>query len=190
MLTARRPVADLLAGYQAWDAVEATDVTRIRDLVAATDDPWRRSIPLHVTASALIVHPETGRVLLRWHRRQEAWLQVGGHGDPGESDPVQVALREGREETGLTDLAPWPDATLLHAVIVGVRASADEPAHEHADLRFCLRTAEPDAVRPESPDTPLRWLTLPEAYAVTAEPNLRESLARVGQLLDRHAARA
>ena len=66
----------------------------------ADPDPWRRELPLHVTASALIVHPPTRRVLLRWHVRQQAWLMVGGHGDPGETDPVGDRGREGRRRPG------------------------------------------------------------------------------------------
>lgn len=131
------------------------------------------------------MHPADERVLLRWHRRQRSWLQVGGHGDPGETDPLEVALREGREETGLTDLVPWPGADLVHVVIVPVPALADEPAHEHADLRFVLATAEPDAARPERPDAPLRWLTVAQAGAATAEENVRETLARVEELFRR-----
>ncbi|MFF7649002.1 NUDIX domain-containing protein [Streptomyces sp. NPDC007983] len=65
---------------------------------------------LHVTASALVVHPDSGRVLLRWHQRQQSWLLVGGHADPGERDPLVIAVREGQVETRLPDLAPWPDA--------------------------------------------------------------------------------
>src|SRR5690606_28856217 len=115
----------------------------------------------------------------RWHARQRAWLQVGGHGDPGEYDPLAVALREGMEETGLEDLRPWPDARLIHVAIVPVPAKGDEPAHEHADLRFGLATRTPDAVRPEKPDAPLRWLSIAEAVELTVEANLRETLARV-----------
>ena len=100
----------------------------------AHGDPWSRLPPVHVTASALIVHPPIGRVLLRWHARQQAWLQIGGHADPGEHDPLAVALREGAEETGLDDLIPWPTAELQHVAIVPVPANDREPAHEHADL--------------------------------------------------------
>jgi len=173
-----RPVADLLARYQPRGAEETADVARVRELTAATDDPWTRAIPLHITASALIMHPESERVLLRWHERQQAWLQVGGHGDPGETEPVEIALREGREETGLTDLVPWPDAELVHVVIVDVPAKGDDPAHEHADLRFVLATAAPDEARPETPGTPVRWFTHAEAREVTAEANVHETLAR------------
>jgi 8-oxo-dGTP pyrophosphatase MutT (NUDIX family) len=146
-------------------------------------DPWSREIPLHLTASALIVHPASGQVLLRWHHRQQAWLQIGGHGDPGETDPIEIVLREGREETGLADLRPWPDAELLHVVIVPVPAKGDETAHEHADLRFVLATSTPQSIRPENPDARLRWLSLPDAAEATSEANLRESLARLAQRL-------
>jgi 8-oxo-dGTP pyrophosphatase MutT (NUDIX family) len=177
------PLLSLLDRYQPADEAEAADVERIRKLVEAADDPWRRSMPLHVTASAMIVHPESGRVLLRWHQRQQGWLHVGGHGDPGESDPLAIALREAGEETGLADLVPWPDARLRQVVIVPVPASSREPAHEHADVRFILATQTPDAARPESPDAPLRWLSLSEAREATAEANLRTALQRVEQLL-------
>ena len=172
-------LAELLAGYRPDGPVEAADVERLRAVVNNEPDVWSRSVPLHVTASALVVHPASGRVLLRWHQRQQAWLQVGGHADPGESDPLAIALREAREETGLTDLAPWPSSALRHVVIVAVPANASEPAHEHGDLRFVFATGEPDAARPENPDAPMRWLTVAEAEQITAEDNLRETLRRI-----------
>jgi len=177
------PLPDMLARYRPQAEDEAADVERVRALAGSADDPWLRSIPLHVTASALIVQPSSGRVLLRWHQRQQAWLQVGGHGDPGENDPLAIALREAAEETGLTDLAPWPDGQLRHVVIVPVTAVSWEPAHEHADLRFVLATQTPDEVRPENPDAPLRWLTPAEARELSAQPNLRETVTRVERLL-------
>jgi 8-oxo-dGTP pyrophosphatase MutT (NUDIX family) len=174
------PLAAALAGHRPGTDTEAADLDRLRVLLAS-GDLWRRETPLHVTASALIVHPPTRRVLLRWHARQQAWLQVGGHADPGETDPLAIAIREGREETGLDDLRPWPDEAVVHVVIVGVSAGAREPAHEHADVRFVLATDRPDAVRPENPAAALRWLPVDEAHALTTESNLRETLTRVGR---------
>ncbi|HEX2810631.1 MAG TPA: hypothetical protein VHN80_31090, partial [Kineosporiaceae bacterium] len=77
-------LTQVLAGYSARTGHEAADLERVRALVSDADDPWLRSLPLHTTASAVIVHPPTRRVLLRWHARQNGWLHVGGHGDPGE----------------------------------------------------------------------------------------------------------
>jgi 8-oxo-dGTP pyrophosphatase MutT (NUDIX family) len=173
----------LLDRYEPEGDAEAADVRRVRALAEIAPDPWRRDLPLHVTASALIVHPPTARVLLRWHQRQRAWLQVGGHGDPGETDSLAIALREAAEETALPDLTPWPDAALQQITIVDVPPGKGEPAHEHADLRFFLATQSPDAARPENEGAPLRWLSLAEAHDATTEANLRETLSRLERLL-------
>jgi 8-oxo-dGTP pyrophosphatase MutT (NUDIX family) len=183
METDTGPLTDLLGGYRPHDPAEAADLDRTRSLAAAEADPWSRSLPLHVTASAVIVHPGSGRVLLRWHQRQRAWLQVGGHGDPGETDPLAIALREAREETGLTDLEPWPDAELRQVAIVSVNPRGDEPAHQHADIRFVFATQRPDEASAEAPDAPLRWLSAREAIETTSDANLREMLVRVERLL-------
>ncbi|KNB54128.1 NUDIX hydrolase [Streptomyces caatingaensis] len=179
MISRSPSVTDVLASHRPADGRERADVARLRALLASAADPWDRSLPLHLTASAVIVDPVGGRVLLRWHRRHGSWLLVGGHGDPGESDPLGVALREGREETGLEDLAPWPAARPAHVVVVPVPAAGDEPAHEHADLRFVLATGAPDTVRPERPGAELRWLAPEEAVRLAAEENVRETLSRL-----------
>ena len=183
MNSARHPVLEVLSQYRPQDPAETADVERTSAFTAASADPWSRVLPLHLTASALIVHPDSGRVLLRWHQRQQSWLQVGGHGDPGEREALAIALREAREETGLTDLAAWPDATLRQVVIVSVPAGRGEPAHQHADLRFLLATQTPEAIAAESPDAPLRWLSLAQARELTAEDNLRDLFPRVARLL-------
>lgn len=176
---------EILDAFQPRSPEEASDVERIRQL-ASQGDPWPRSLPLHVTGSAVVVHPPTCRVLLRWHQRMRAWLQVGGHGDAGEVDPYAVALREAEEETGLHDLTPWPDPaqpTLLQVAIVPVPARKREPAHEHADFRYGLATNAPELATPESPTAQLRWLVLNEALATVAEDNLRVCLSRIAEVI-------
>lgn len=175
----------LLTGYQPAGDTETADVARMARVAAAAPDPWSRALPLHFTASALVIHGPSRRVLLRWHVRLGRWLQVGGHGDPGERDPLAIALREAAEESGLTDLAPWPDGSLLHAVVCRVPASAREPEHEHADLRYLLATGQPDAIAAENDQSPLRWLSLDEARAAAAGNNLIDTIDRVAALLGR-----
>lgn len=177
------PVLDLLARHEPGDETERVDLQRVRALVGTARDPWSRTTPVHLTASALVVHPASRRVLLRWHLRQRSWLLVGGHADPGERDPLAIALREGREETALTDLEPWPDGELCHVAVVSVPASDGEPAHEHADLRFVLATGAPERARAERPETPLRWLSPDEAYRTIDEVNVSRTLSRVERLL-------
>ncbi|MGI9149210.1 MAG: NUDIX hydrolase [Chloroflexota bacterium] len=174
-------LAVVLETYKARSDDEAADVQRLREL-SARPDAWQRSSPLHATGSAIILHPGSGRVLLRWHARMQAWLQVGGHADPGETAPYAIALREAHEETGLAELAAWPhpdQPSVIQVVIVPVPAGQAEPAHEHADVRYVLSTHRPDTATPESSIARLRWLQLEDAIAEVAEDNLRTCLIRV-----------
>jgi 8-oxo-dGTP pyrophosphatase MutT (NUDIX family) len=178
-----------LARYVPRATDEPSDVARLRDLAAA-DDPWSRSTRVHVTGSAVVVHPPSRRVLLRWHERMGGWLHVGGHVDPGETTALAAARREAQEETGLADLRPWPERdgqdgpAPVHLAIVPVPAGRGEPAHEHADVRYVLATDRPDDAEPESPTARLRWLPVTEAVEAVGQDNIRETLLRVTELLD------
>jgi 8-oxo-dGTP pyrophosphatase MutT (NUDIX family) len=159
---------------------------RVRELLSGEHDPYDRSLPLHLTGSAIVLDPPRRRVLLRWHERQGAWLHVGGHGDPGEDDPLAVALREAEEETGLADLVPLgPGGGLarpVHLAVVAVKARPPEPAHEHADVRYALVTATPERARAESASAPLRWVPL-EAALTQVDENLAATLRRANEML-------
>lgn len=187
MSEARDTTSTLLAALGAHaprDGQEMADLERI-GAVIAHGEPWARTSPLHVTASAIVIDRATGRVLLRRHARMKAWMQVGGHADQGESDPWHVALREAQEETGLLDLQAWPadrGRTPVQVVIVPVPAHRDEPAHEHADIRYVMSTDRPDRAAAESDETPLRWLAMDQALDTVVEENLKEYLRRVRDL--------
>jgi 8-oxo-dGTP pyrophosphatase MutT (NUDIX family) len=177
-------LAQAVEDFEPHGAVESADVERVRAL-ATMADPWGRHTPLHVTGSALVIHPPTGRVLLRWHDRLGRWLHVGGHADPGEVRPFDIAWREAREETGLDDLVAWPAADrppLIQVVVVPVPANGGDPAHEHADLRYVLATARPERAEAETETTPLRWLDLDGAIEVVGDDNLAVALHRLQAL--------
>ena len=182
MMTATDVLAAVLDAYKPVDAREAADVARIR--AALSGDVWSRVAPMHVTASAFVVHPPTHEVLLRWHTRMHRWMQVGGHFDPGETDPWQVACREAREETGLTDLRALAGLEQpMQIVIVPVPARADEPAHEHADIRYLLATERPGDAQPETVGARLRWLAVAAAIDEVGEENQRVFLRRLQNVL-------
>lgn len=180
----REPLASLRT-YSTADEAEARDLEAMCEL-AAKGDPFNRSSSFHLTASALVVDARTQRVLLRWHARHQRWMQVGGHGDPGESDPFAIALREATEETGLRDLVSFPSTSRPGPVQVGVvdvGANAVESAHRHGDIRYLMATASPELIVPESDDTPLRWCTPEEAFDLVDEENLRVLFRRTAVLL-------
>lgn len=178
------PLRALLDAYRPASHAEAADVAALR--AAMDGDVWSRSAPLHVTGSALVLHLESWRVLLRWHTRLGRWLQVGGHADPGERDPCLVARREAEEESGLDDLVPVGAPGPMQIAVVGVPAGRDGPAHRHADIRYLLATARPEHAAAEDPGSPLRWVPLAEAQREVEERNLQVLLDRAGAVLRAH----
>jgi len=138
-----------------------------RDELLPGEDGWSRQSLRHVTGSAIVVHPPSQRVLLRWHERYRLWNHVGGHADDGEEDPYITARREAQEETGLTDLRPFPgpdpQIVLVEVVPVAASAAKGEPDHEHIDVCYVLATERPDELVEEHDDAALQWVSLLEA---------------------------
>ncbi len=160
------------------------DLERLADV----NDPFMRSTPLHITASAYIICPPTKSVLVRWHSVVKNWIQVGGHVDRNDWDPLAAALREAREETGLPDLetvrtsSPW---TPLQAVSVTVPESPKERSHRHLDLRYLLRTLSPDMCTPEHAENPVRWITYDAAEGDVTDTTVLAGIRAIALLSER-----
>lgn len=127
----------------------------------------------HITASAWILHPGSGRVLLTHHAKLDAWFQLGGHLDD-DASVFEGALREAREESGLGSIRPLSGA-IFDVDVHMIPARGAMPAHPHHDIRYLL-TADPDEPLVLSAETKsLEWVTLEEA----ARLNPSESIGRM-----------
>jgi 8-oxo-dGTP pyrophosphatase MutT (NUDIX family) len=120
---------------------------------------WRSCADGHITASALVVDPGRGRVLLTHHRKLRMWLQTGGHCEPGDTTLAGAALREAVEESGIAGLTLLP----------GGPARLDRhvtPCAWHLDVQYAALAPEGavEAVGEESLE--LRWFGWDEVAAV------------------------
>jgi 8-oxo-dGTP pyrophosphatase MutT (NUDIX family) len=154
-----------LRTYEPADELESRHRLAMCALLTGSADPFTRAhyLPGHFTASCYIID-HAGRLLLHHHRRLNLWLQMGGHIEPEEAVDA-AALREGAEESGLSDLELLGGG-IFDLDIHDIPPGRGEPAHKHFDVRYLARTGQPEAItidRAESND--LAWLTLPEAAA-------------------------
>lgn len=59
----------------------------------------------HLTSSGFIMNKSLDKVLMIYHKVYEAWGWTGGHMD-GDKDLLEVAIKEAKEETGLSEVVP------------------------------------------------------------------------------------
>jgi 8-oxo-dGTP pyrophosphatase MutT (NUDIX family) len=146
----------------------------------------------HSTASVIILTTLAPlKTLLIHHRKYDKWMPPGGHVEDTEN-PVEAAIRETKEETGL-DIswaigAPIPlDSTARHIrrpdyfLEEDIPVHGKQPAHVHLDLIYVVRIPEqaPKHNKAESHD--IGWFTLEETEKLTTFENihmlLRQELA-------------
>ncbi|APY86461.1 NUDIX domain-containing protein [Streptomyces alfalfae] len=132
------------------------------------DGMWKACMAGHVTASALVVDPSRGRVLLTLHKKLRMWLQMGGHCEPGDTTLAGAALREATEESGVTGL------TLLGGGPVRLdRHPIPGPCTQHLDVQYAALAPE-DAVETISDESlDLRWFSYEDVAGVADESVVR-----------------
>ncbi|MGA5413182.1 NUDIX hydrolase [Streptomyces pseudogriseolus] len=129
----------------------------LEHLAAHPDGLWKACGAGHLTASALVVDPERGRVLLTLHRKLRMWLQMGGHCEPGDATLAAAALREATEESGVAGLTLLPGGPVRLD-----RHPIPPPCHCHFDVQYAALAA-PDAVHAVSDESlDVRWFPYAE----------------------------
>ncbi|MBC2904898.1 NUDIX domain-containing protein [Streptomyces cupreus] len=133
--------------------------TYLEHLETHPDGMWKACAAGHITASALVIDPARGRVLLTLHKKLRMWLQMGGHCEPSDATLSAAALREGTEESGIAGLALLPGGP--------VRLDRHHtPCAWHLDVQYAA-VAPPGAVEAISDESlDLRWFAYDEVADV------------------------
>jgi 8-oxo-dGTP pyrophosphatase MutT (NUDIX family) len=132
----------------------------LRHLAEQPDGMWKACSAGHITASALVVDPHSGRVLLTLHRKLGKWLQTGGHCEPEDTTLARSALREATEESGISGLTLLPGGPLR-------LDKHRTPCAWHLDVQYAA-VAPRGAVETLSEESlELRWFGFDEVAGAT-----------------------
>jgi 8-oxo-dGTP pyrophosphatase MutT (NUDIX family) len=134
-------------------------------------DPFDRAVfdPGHATGSCFVVSDEC-RAALIFHKNLNLWVQPGGHGEAGESEPELVAAREAEEELGLSLGGAVPE--LFDLDVHRIAARGDAPTHLHFDFRS-LVVVPAGELAPASDAAEARWMTRSEISAIGVDVGVR-----------------
>ena len=160
--------------YRPVNEQERHDKIRILDFLRDNEDAFlRRNATAHMTASAWIVNEDMTKVLMVYHRIYDSWSWTGGHAD-GERDLLALALREAREETGVSSVHPvTEDIYSLEVLTVDGHEKRGEyvSSHLHMNVTYLLQADESERVHIcEDENSGVAWFSLDDALKASSEP--------------------
>ena len=167
-----------LAAYRPWNEQEALDRAELLRRLGSGEELYSRdNASAHLTASAWVVSPDRTQVLLAYHNLYDSWAWLGGHAD-GDRDLLAVALREVREESGLTEVRPVSDRIYSLEILTvdgHEKRGRYVSSHLHLNVTYLLEADPAAPIRPK-PDENSRvgWFPLDDAIAASNEPWFRE----------------
>jgi 8-oxo-dGTP pyrophosphatase MutT (NUDIX family) len=173
----RNPLLRRLENHQPFNQEETLFKQQMIEFINQNPDCFERSLLTgHITGSAWIVDKSRQFTLLTHHRKLDKWFQTGGHCD-GDSDVLNVAMKEAREETGLTDIQAISNE-IFDIDIHEIPERKGVPAHLHYDVRFLLEADinEPLIVSSESSD--LAWVEIPKVSQLNDSQSIMRMICK------------
>lgn len=149
-------------------------IQRNREAVLTREDPMA-----HMTASTVILNEAATKMLMIHHRIYDAWTWQGGHAD-GEEDLLHVAIKEAKEETGLSHFSPVISrngALLYRLDILPVKGHLKNgfyvSPHLHLNAAFVLiAKEEEECIVNEAETKGIEWVLLEDIDVKADEPDI------------------
>ena len=135
------------------------------------DNCFERSLEIgHITASAWILNKDQTKALLMHHAKLDKWFQLGGHCD-GNSNVLEVAIKEAQEESGIINIGPVSQ-DIFDIDIHLIPDNKKEKAHYHYDVRFLLQVASDEKTNQNGESKELKWISQNKVDLPTDNPSV------------------
>ncbi len=156
---------------------EIEDKKAILQFINLNDDCLLRSnLIAHVTSSAIVVNKKMDKVLFIHHNIYNSWGWVGGHND-GNTDLLEVAVREAIEETGVANITPYSNEVLGIDVIYvenHIKNGKFVGDHLHLNATYLLIADENEKLTvKEDENSGVKWFYIDEVMNYITEDRIK-----------------
>lgn len=164
--------------YIPYNEQEMKDKELILNCISNFPDILNRANTIaHITSSGYIVNKTRDKVLMIYHNIYKTWAWTGGHAD-GDSNLLDVAIREACEETGLKEVTPVNDE-ILSLDVLNVRGHIKRgeyiSSHLHLSIAYLLEADENDELIINKEETSgVKWLPIDNLHVHCNEPYMVE----------------
>ena len=140
----------------------------------------------HFTASNWIVNKEKTKILMAYHNIYKSWAWTGGHAD-GESNMLNVALKEAEEETGLKNLKVLSEGIFSLQILTvdsHIKRGKFISSHLHLDCCFLLEADENEMLKiKEDENSGVKWIDIDKAVEMSNEENMKPIYKKLNEKL-------
>jgi 8-oxo-dGTP pyrophosphatase MutT (NUDIX family) len=132
----------------------------------------RSCLSAHFSASCWIVDETMTYVLQNYHNLYKNWGWLGGHAD-GDSDLLNVAIKEAKEESGLINIRPYTNDFIsleVLPVVPHIKHGKFVSSHLHLNVTYLFIASMDDElhIKPDE-NSALKWVLLDDAVEITNE---------------------
>lgn len=129
----------------------------------------------HLTSSGFIMNKDLNKVLMIHHNIYKTWAWTGGHAD-GDEDLLYVAMKEAKEETGVTKIEPLMEeiASIDILPVWGhVKKGKYVATHMHLSVAYILIADEEQSLHiNEAENSGVKWIEIDKIEAHCKEPEI------------------
>ena len=170
----RQELINQIENYIPFNEQEEKDKVLIAEWILNNENAFSRVNPIaHLTASAWVVNQDRSKVLMVYHNIYNSWSWLGGHAD-GETDLLSVAIREVKEEAGISNVHPVSEEIFsLESLTVDghVKKGRYVSSHLHLNITYLLEADSREAVSIKADENSgVAWFSMEEALKKSTEP--------------------
>lgn len=167
-----------LESYKPRNSQEVTDKKAMLEFIKSNNDCLdRTNLVAHFTSSAIITDVTMSKVLFAYHNIYDSWSWVGGHND-GDSDFLNVALKEATEETGVKNIRPYNKEIMMIDILPvtrHIKRGQQVGHHLHLNITYLLvaDTSDELIIKPDE-NSGVKWFDIESVLDYVSEEDMKE----------------